>query len=605
MIVEGFKGYREGQDILTIPPDYLCFPSKNCLTYKGKIVSRLGIKNDGTAHTVEKKVTSEFVWKKAPNGAKAMRVWGTTLQVKLNGVWITLYEGFNASNVRVRFTSWLDTNGAIIKSRLFMVDGSDAIYEWSGAIGTIADAEVGDDPEDVRISDTKTLLQLGFDTGNVTNRNVQIVSLDAEGVPDDITEYLHASTLSDNDKLALTTTPSPTGVAGDLLIASVIKHTNKLTSIKKDDIYTFKNQIYLGELDSGRIYYSHATEYLNFTTPVTTTAITAGFLDLDGNYTAMVERKSVLWVSTTDDWYKITKSIEENAYGFWTGVEKFEAAESVGAKPYAVAIQKGDVVFMAQDKRLRRIITLEVLGIDDIELISDQIDGLLDRMTLADVRIYYHQRYIFVISGSEGITLMLDIVANEFMPPQYLGMSCMSIIDGVRFGHSNSRNETFFLFEGRNDLGGQIEVTIAGGFTHSKDNFMYKKHDTYALHGRGTVNTDVEIEYQYEEFGAVLLRPANFSVKDIKTYDINADVSFGANPLATHSFAGVDDVPDQSLKGFFVFDKQEMASWFDFRPVLNITGKEVEFHLIAWKINEELSEEDVDEDLFIARDSND
>lgn len=601
MTIEGYKGYREGQDILQIPADYLTYPSKNCITYKGKVVSRLGVNNDGTAHTVNSKVHSEYVWKKAPGGAKALRVWGTTIQVKWNGIWITLYDGLDASTTRVRFTSWIDTNGSIIKSRLFMVDGSANIYEWNGAIATIAAIQGGDAAALIRISDTKTLLQLGFDPGNVTTRNVKIVSLDVNGVPDDIDEYAYTDTLSLNDRLTLGSTPTPTQAVGDLLIASVIKHTTTLTGILKDEIYSYKNQLYVGNLDSGRIYYSDAIAYLNFTIPVTTTAVTSGLLDLDGNLTAMIERKGVLWVSTTDDWYKVTRAIVENEYGYWTTVEKFEAAESVGALPFAVAIQKGDVVFMAQDKRLRRIITLEVLGIDDIELISDQIDGLLDRMELSDVRIYYHQRYIFIISGTEGITLMLDVVAGEYMPPQYIGMSCMSIIDGLRFGHSNSRNESFNLFFGRNDLGGQIEVVIAPGFTHAGENFMLKKHSKFGMHARATITSEVAIDYQYEEFGAELIKPANFNVSDIKLYEIPIDVSFGANPFGAYSFIGIDDSPENAIKGFFLFDQQEMVSWFDFRPVFTIAGTDVEFHLITWTIDNEPSDDNIDPDLFINR----
>lgn len=601
MTIEGYKGYREGQDILQIPADYLTYPSKNCIVYKGKIVSRLGIKNDGTPHTVSSKVHSEYVWKKAPGGAKALRVWGTTIQVKWNGIWITIYDGLDANTTRLRFTSWIDTNGSIIKSRLFMVDGSENVYEWNGAIATIAAIQGGDAADLVRISDTKTLLQLGFDPGNVTTRNAKIVSLDVNGVPDNITEYAYTDTLSLNNRLTLGSNPSPVQAVGDLLIASVIKHTTVLAGVLKDEIYTFKNQLYVGNLESGRIQYSDAIDYLDFTPPVTATAVTPGLLDLDGNLTAMIERKGVLWISTVDDWYKVTKAIEENAYGYWTTVEKFEAAESVGAKPFAVAIQKGDVVFMAQDKRLRRIITLEVLGIDDIELISDQIDGLLDRMTLEDVRVYYHQRYIFVISGTEGITLMLDVVAGEYMPPQYIGMSCMSIIDGVRYGHSNSRNETFNLFFGRNDLGGEIEIVIAPGFTHSKDNFMLKKHDKFGLHARATLNSAVGIDYQYEEFGANVTKPAQFDVANIKVYEVPTDVSFGANPFGAYSFIGVDDDPDNSLKGFFIFDQQQMVSWFDFRPVFTITGEDVEFHLLAWTINDEPSDDNIPQDLFINR----
>jgi hypothetical protein len=601
MTVEGYKGYREGQDILQIPVDYLTYPSKNCLVYKGKVVSRLGIKNDGNAPTENTPIHSEYVWKKAKGGAKSLRVWGNTLQVKWNGVWITIFEGFNANTTRVRFASWTDTNGAIIKNRLYMVDGTDKIFEWTGAIATVAPREVGDADELVRISDTRTLLQLGFDAGDVTPQTVKIVSLDANGQPDNTTDYTHADNLTNNDRLTLTSIPSPTPVEGDIIIAGVKTHTDKLSSIDKDDIYTFQNRVFIANFDSGRIYYSHAIDYLEFTIPATQTAITAGFLDLDGNYTAMIERKSVLWISTEDDWYKVTMAIEENAYGYWTTVEKFEASESVGALPYAVAIQKGDVVFMAQDKRLRRIITLEILGIDDIELISDQIDGLLDRMDLVDVRIYYYRRYIYIISATEGITLMLDILSGEFMPPQYIGMKCLSVIDGVLYGHSNGRNETFYLFRGRNDLGGQLEVKIAVGFTHSKDNFVQKKHSQFAHHARATDTSKVSVEYQYEEFGAGVDKLAEYDVKDIKKYEMSNDVSFGANPFASYSLAGVDDEVDGSLKGFFLFDTQERASWFDFRPVWTITGTDVEFHLLAWAIDEERSDDNVPDDLFINR----
>jgi hypothetical protein len=600
MTVEGFKGYREGQDILQIPPDYLTYPSKNCLTYKGKVVSRLGIKNDGVAHTEDTAVHSEYVWKKSPSGTKSLRVWGTKLQLKIRGNWITIYDGFDASTGRVRFASWIDTNGAIIKNRLFMVDGSDNIYEWNGGVATIDAPVGGDSAKRVRISDTKTLLQLGFDSGASPTQNVKLVSMTGD-VVDDINDYTYTDTLSNNSYLDLVEDTSPLPTAGDLLIAQVIKHTNKLTGIDKDEIYNYKNHLFVANLDSGRIYNSDAITKLDFTIPMTTSAVTAGLLDLEGNFTAMIERKGVLWISTVDDWYKVTKAVEENQYGYWTTVEKFEMAESIGAKPFAVAIQKGDVIFMAQDKRIRRIITLEILGIDDIELISDQIEGLLDRMEMEDVRIYYYQRYIYVISVTEGIMLMLDVLAGEYMPPQYMGISCISIIDGVLFGHSNTRNESFFLFNGRNDLGGQIEVTIAGGFSRGKKAYDQKKHSQFGLHARATVTTRCDLEYQYEEFGAGVLKPAEFVVGDITTYDIDNDVSFGAHPFGTHSFAGVDDEADSSLKGFYLFDVQDMVSWFDFRPVFNISGTDIEFHLLSWDIDEEVSDDNIPPELFINR----
>jgi len=606
MIVGNYKGYLEGMDILQIPADFLTYPSKNCLVYKGKVLSRSGTKNDGVASTENTRIHSEYVWKKAPGGAKPLRVWGTALQVKWDGMWITIFTGFNASTTRVRFTSWIDTNGSIIKNRLFMVDGTDSIYEWNGAIGRITANGIGVGDDVVTISDSKSLLQLGFDVGNVSSKNVKVVkvtrnSSDVITSVDSTVEYAHADDLSGNDNLTLSSTPSPLPVEDDLIIGSVIDNTDKLVGIDKDDIYAYKNHLFVSALDSGRIYYSHSIDYLVFTIPGSKTSVTADLLDLDGYVTAMISRKDTLWISTTDDWFKIVKTVSANEYGFWTNIEKFEQAESVGALKYAVAIHKGDIVFMSQDKNLRRVVSIDALGVDEIQLTSEGIDGLLNRLALTDVRIYYKQRYIYIISASEGVTLMLDTISGEFMPPQYIGMTCMSTIDGVDYGHSNARNETFYLFNGRNDLGGQIEMTVAPGYIQGRDQFRYEKHNLFGMHCRGTETTHVDLDYEYEEFGAKILKPASFDVKDIKVYDVPVDVSFGANPFAVRSFAGIDDTSDTSLKGFLLFDKQEMVSWFNFRPVLNISGKDMEFHLLAWKIDNEPSEMFIGGDLFINR----
>jgi hypothetical protein len=597
MIAEGFKGYVEGADPTQISKEYLTYPSKNCLTYKGKVITRAGIKNDGNAATGSEKIHSEYVWKNAPGGAKYIRCFGTSMQIKIVGLWITIFDGFTEGTTRVRFAPWTDTNGSIIKSRLFMVDGSDKIFEWCGGVATVESIATAT----ISISDEKTFLQLGFDPYDAANIDVQIVHF-VSGAVDDISAYVHADSLADNE-MTLTATPDPTPVAGDLVVASVITHTDQLTGFNKDEIYPYKNHLFVANLESGRIYYSHATDYLTFTIPGTKTAITADLLDLDGNFRAMISRKNVLWISTTDDWFKVTKTVEVNAYGYWTNVEKFEQAERTGARAFAVAIQKGDVIFMAEDKTLRKITSLEIIGTDDIQLISDGIDGLLLRLELEDVRLYYHQRYVFIISGGDGIMLMLDTIQNEFQPPQYLPINCMSIIEGVRYGHSNARDESFELFTGRNDLGTQIEAVIAPGYVSGHHQFRYKKHTIFGLHGRGTITTKCKIEHFYEEAGAKDKKEANFTVGDIKVYEVPDDVSFGANPLATRSLAGIDDFSDASLKPFFIFDKWENLSWFNYRPTFTITGEEVEFHLIGWYIDEMLSERKIGNDLFIQKEA--
>lgn len=598
MMLTNYKGYLEGADITQIPPNYLAYPSKNVLCYKNKVITRGGLENDGNASTENTKIHSEYVWKAAPGGAKALRVWGTTLQVKVGTLWITLFTGFTTGTTHVRFTSWVDTNGSVIKSRLIMVDGSDKVFEWNGSIGTVASYAA----DTITISGTDTLLAIGFDPGNATAQAVRVVRLSGGAVAG-IEAYNHDDAGADLT-LHLTTTPSPVPVAGDYVMSAVKTRTTLLAGFDKDDIYAYKNHIFVSNFDSGRVYYSHATTYAEstgilFTIPGTKTALTADLLDLDGKVTAMVSRKNVLWISTTDDWFKVTKTAEVNAYGYWTNVEKFEQAERTGALPYATAIHKGDIVFVGQNKYVYRITSLEIVGTDDMRLMSDNIEGLLLRLDETNVRIYYQERYIFIIYPEEGTLLLLDIVDNEWQPPQTIPMTCMSVISGVRYGHSNSRNETFELFTGRNDLGTNIEAVIAPGYVSGENPFRYQQFTLFGMHARATVTTVVTLNYYWEESGAKQTSESSFSVADVKIYEVSDDVTFAAQALATRSLAGVEDTGDNSLKPFFIFDKKVATSFFNYRPVWTLTGSNMELQLLGWYIDNKESERKIANDLFI------
>ena len=601
MILNNYKGYIEGNDITQIPVNYLAYPSKNVLCYKGKVITRGGLENDGNASTEDTPIHSEYVWRSAPGGAKALRVWGTTLQVKVGTLWITLFTDFTAGTTRVRFAPWVDINGSVIKSRLMMVDGSDKIFEWNGSIGTVASYAT----DTITVSETGTLLALGFDPGNAVAQAVRVVRMSGGAVAG-IEAYNHDDACADL-ALHLTTTPSPVPAVGDYVMSAVKTRTVLLAGIDKDDIYVYKNHVFVSNFDSGRIYYSHAQTYAEatgvlFTIPGTKTALTADLLDLDGKYTAMIGRKDVLWISTTDDWFKITKTETVNSYGYWTNVEKFDQAERNGALPCAVAIHKGDIVFVGQNKYVYRISSLEIVGTDDIRLMSDKIEGLLLSLDEAGVKIYYHERYIFVLYPAEGNLLILDIVEDEWQPPQIIPMNCLSVIGGVRYGHSNSRNETFELFTGRKDLDAEIEAVIAPGYISGNNPFRYQKHTLFGIHARATVTTKVTVNHFYEESGAKGSNEISFEVADIKVYEVSDDVTFAAQALATRSLAGVEDSGDNSLKPFFVFDKYTGISWFNYRPVFTLTGAEVEFQLLGWYIDNDLSEMKIGSDLFIPKD---
>lgn len=599
MITKDFLGYIEGADLTKIPARNLAYPSKNCLVHKGKVYTRLGISLLGDSGTSGSQVHSERVWKDSKSGEMPMRATGAKIQVYLeafkSGAGWTDILTLASTPDRVEFATFTDINTSIIKKRMFMVHGDGDMIQWNGAVGVIASASGAD----MTISGSKTLLQLGFDDGSTTTQTVIING----------TEYTYSHDPT-TQVLTLDSTPSTAPVAGDLIIVKPLIHTTTLASIDKDHIYSYKNHIVIGNLNSNDLYFSHSTTYsmatgLDYSVPVpaSRTAVSAMYFTLDANITAMRERKGVLWVSTVDDWFKITKLFEINGYDEWSTVEKVESAERMGALPFAVSSHKGDTIFIAQDFTVQSITDLEIIQSDQVKLISDDIEDLLLRLDMTGARIYYNGRYIYITVPVESTLLMLDVVEGHWQPPQIIPISCFSIIAGVKVGHSNNTDESFTLFSGTDDLGADIETVIAfgyQGYTDDTNELEYKWYETFGVSGRMTESTVCTVVIDYETDGAKTNNTIEIDGSVIKTYDISEDVSWGTYPFASRSWAG-GDYPATDLKRFFVFDKYDPVSFFEWRPVFTITGTAQQFHLLAFSADISLSNNTRGDDLFIEK----
>lgn len=604
MIVENFKGYVEGVDITKVPLENLAYPSKNVLVNKGTITTRLGLVNDGVAATVQEAVHSEFVWKDALGGIRPMRVHGTTVQVKYNSKWYTIYTALTASTPRVFFATWVDNNGTIVKKRLVMCDGSPHLYVWNGAIAVVETygASV------INITGTNTLQQEGFDAGNVTTQTVIVYSLDGSGNVDDQDEYTYTNDPSAGQDLTLSSVPNPLPVAGDVVIAKPVKFSDVIASTYNIDVvYGFKNHIVLANYNSPSMYFSHMETYslatgFSFTMPSagSRTALTAIFMRLDANFTAMISRKNTLWISDADDWYKVTKSLSENAYGLWVDVEKFETGDNKGALPMACASYKGDIIYVAQDSTMQRVTSNEVLGLDEIRIISDEVEGLLQRVDLSDVRVYYIERAIYIICPVDSTMIILDLIEGYFQPPQIMPINCMSIIAGIKYGHHSAENQTYQIFSGRDDLDTPMEAKIAFGLQHGDHPLRYKQHTIMGVSCRLTVDTVASVDQEFEETGAKTTTNFDIDGSTVKTYAINDDTSWATHPYADRSWSGAD-MEVAELRRAMVFNKFDAVAYFDFRPIFTITGTDSEFHLLAWWVDRITAPRKIGNDLFISK----
>lgn len=618
MIVKDFLGYKEGQDISKVSLQNLAYPSKNVLIHRGKAYVRPGILNDGTDPTGTNPIIGETVWKDSKSGEHALRVMGTALQLKKEGKWFTIYSGISATASRARFATWVDSSGTVIKKRLAFVDGSANLHQWSGAVGVVASYDGATDIATLDSAATTALLR-GFDPGDSTSQAVIIVRFAADGSVATIESKLHNSTGAANT-LHITTAPTNDPAAGDLIIAVPVAYTN-LSTVLKDEVYTYKNHLIVGGLNAVSLYFSHVSTFAvatgwTFTVPGTKTALTAIQLELDGNLTALISRKDVLWVSTVDKWFKLTKLNAVNAYDQWVEIEDFPQGERNGALPYAVAISKGDIIFMSQSKTLQKIATVEVLGTDQLELLSDEVEDLLLRLDETEMRIYYEGRYIYLIFPNESTMLMLDIVGDParqvgafWHTPQILPIASLSIIAGVKYGHSSVRDETFELFVGTSDnlrtVAGadaktQIEGTLAFGYSSGEHDFKYKAHTKFGISGRMNRTTLCKVNQYFETDGAKATDEFIAVGENMTLYDISDDVAFGVVPWATRSWGGAD-LDTTTVKRFYAFSNYDAVSYFEHRPVFTIYGDEVEFQLLGWYIDQVASKEVIGEDLYIER----
>jgi len=603
MIIDDFKGYREGADITKISVAHPVYPSKNVIVTKGKIVTRGGLTNDGNAPVDKTPIHSEYVWKDAFAGVRPIRCTGNKFQVKYDGKWLTVFEGLADNILRMHFATWVDGNEALIRKRLFFTDGSSSLYQWNGAIAEV-DTYTGDV---ITVASDQNAFQLGFDNGTATNQKIVVVSRDSEGTITENNEYLYEND-AQNKTLDLTTTPTTVPKSGDVVIGGVIEFENAISeSFNIDAIFSYQNHIAVASYNNVQVYLSSIDVYslatgLDFSvpTPSSRTALSPILIRLDGNFTAMISRKNTIWISDADDWYKGVKTIEQNAYDTWINVEKFETGDRKGALPMACTIYKRDIIYLSQDKTLQRISSIEILNDDDVKQISDEVDQLFKRLDLTNVRLYFFERAIYIICPEISTLIMFDLLEGYYQPPQIMPISCMSIIDGILHGHHNDEDQTFEIFKGEDDLGVPIENVIAFPYFSGNNSFRYKKHTMLGISCRISRETKVSVDQYFEENGAK--SKANFEIDGltIESYAIDDDVSWATHPYGSRSWGGADmEVAD--LRRAMVFNKVTAESYFDFRPILTINGTGQDFQLLGWHIDSSQSNVKLGNDLFISK----
>lgn len=137
-------GYRNKEDISNLPPETLIVGSQNVLTNASELVGiRQGYVLDGPAGNQNNYgVDSAYDFLCRNGSIQNLRKWGGNLEMRYQNPvtkavsWINLLSSLNAGKV-VNFTNFFDQ---LTEQKMFclMVNGDNNIYEWTGAIGSVA-----------------------------------------------------------------------------------------------------------------------------------------------------------------------------------------------------------------------------------------------------------------------------------------------------------------------------------------------------------------------------------------------------------------------------------------------------------------------------------
>lgn len=155
-------GYRNKEDISNLPANTLVVGSQNVLTNAAEqIVIRNGYQLDGSAGNQNSYgIDSSFDFNTQVNGVQNLRKWGTNLEVRYVNPstkvisWVGILATLIATNV-VNFCSFWTG----VKSVCLFVNGSQTVWQWTGAIASFLSAT----SNSITVSGTKSLSSLNFD----------------------------------------------------------------------------------------------------------------------------------------------------------------------------------------------------------------------------------------------------------------------------------------------------------------------------------------------------------------------------------------------------------------------------------------------------------
>lgn len=597
-------GYRNKEDVSNLPPNTLVVGSQNMLTNAADLITvRQGYVLDGPAGTQnDYGVDSSFDFSNRLATTQNLRKWGTTLEARyvnpLTSVvtWFSLLTTLNATKV-VNFTTFWDQDTEL-KTFCLFVNGDNKVYEWTGAIGSVASTTI----DTITIQGTKTTSQVGF-YDNAAN-SAKFKLLDAAG-----NTYTYSG-VSGETFTGVTPSPLAAFATGDPVVQKpnnivgtdiVTNGSGSLgTAFVFDLIATLENQVWYGDQSSNTLYVSKTNNYkdVTFSTPARLPAQGA-LITLDAPPVSFTPEANQMYMGAgRDQWWVSQKNAQTiDVSSVATPTETLYAARLKTALNQAPQQQKlvghfkNALIYVSNEPIINALgLVKDVFTEPQLINLSDPIKFDVDAYDFTGGHVLYDNYYVYVAIPVNGVVRMYNVQKQYWETPQTLPVSRFyhtnSVIGGSIYGHSSLTNESYELFNGYNDNGNPINAAAAFPYISSQGgSFMQKKNfNKFYTEGYIAANTllMLTVNYDFGGFGGSYTTLIDGSNSEI-IFNRITDGSLGQNSLGSQPIGTILNIPNApAIPKFRVINTMPRVNFFEYQVVYSTDDIDQNFTLLRF-----------------------
>lgn len=565
-LIDNYKGYTNKKDQTNTGSTFMVDGSKNVIINDGeKIESRQGFTLDGASSTDLYPIQSSNEWDTSTGTQWAWRSYDDELEVRLNGVWTRLKDGWSAVDFSST-TFWSSTEGIDL---MLLVNGDSNIYEWSGGYTTFSSAT------------TNTITK----EGSTSWAEERFLTAGTRKVVIDGTEYTYTG---GEDTTTLTgVTPDPTSAgysAGTTIFQAIRTNSNQPASGTKNDVIEMHdNHIWIGSNTSRDVYVSKNTSFTDYTFSANRAPGEGALLTLDGPTISFVPQEDSMYIASgKDSWFKSELTLSSDNTAEYLTIRKLKTAPRQSAQSEsAVGKIKNEVVFISNEPTLDELGRVENISTPSSKPLSDPIKLLFNSYDFTNAHVKYWKNKLYVTVPAESIWLIYDLEKGFWNPPQTGSFRRWAVIDGDLYAHSSVVPETYKMFSGYSDNGNPIESTAKLAYRNYGSRANLKVLDEWYSEGYIGSDTKLTLQLNYDYKGSTSIKEFTIDGSDTTIlFNDSTDTSFGKESLGKEPLGSttsdIDDLPK-----FRVINTTTATDFYELQSVYSSNAVDARWQILA------------------------